>query len=131
MLTEAYMLQKRWVDALVLITELIGAYELYPECQDEVAEAYCHLAHIAVETDDRATAYMAADRAIQIGESLKRPVWGDPSVDVVWKAYAWKNVAYHKFQESAELKAALQAELNATFIENPALIKCHTIEVEI
>ncbi len=120
MLSEILMEQQQWEQAKELAARIVDSYSEFEETQGEVAEAYSHLAHIGIELNDKDLCYSSADAAIEILKNTGT-VWGDPNRDVLWKAYAWKNVASYRFNEPQAVRNRIKAEMIALFPNHPGI----------
>lgn len=122
MLSEVKLATEQWQSAADLIESMIEVYTPYPECQDELAEAYCHKATAMMKLSRKEECYAAADKSIEIARSRQKPIWGDPHRDVIWKAYNWKTAAASmRFKESRAYVDKLKAQVAAEFPDHPAL----------
>lgn len=121
MVCEMSMQQGQWEQAKQISDETISKYGSFKECQDEVAESYCHQAHIAIENGTMDECYAAVQRAIEIAEARGKPIWGDPARDVLWKAYAWRITAAMKFGEPIDVINDMKAQLARKFPGHPKL----------
>lgn len=121
MLTELHLERQQWNAASAMNQEMITNYAAYPECQGELAEAYCHQAHIGLRTGNRAMCLDAVAQAIATAERHGRAIWGDVNRDPLFKAHTWKNAALKEFNAPTAERDELKAEMQRRFPGHPGL----------